>query len=113
MQFSLDERKIPWKSELFRFSDFSNLFPRVSVQMESKIYYCFVPQAGLVDGLNYGLYQPESNGRFGKFLEEERQLKEYSLSGPIAQLDVSMMSDLSNVKMIECWNGINRISHPI
>jgi len=39
------------------------------------------------DGINYGLYFPESNGRFGKFLDEERQLKDYSLPGPIALLE--------------------------
>ena len=49
---------------------------------------CTVKQEGLADGLNFGLYLPESNGRSGKFLDEERQLKEYSLPGPIAQLKV-------------------------
>jgi SH3/ankyrin repeat-containing protein len=39
------------------------------------------------DGLNYGLYCPESNGRYGKFLDEERQLKDYPLPGPIANLE--------------------------
>lgn len=32
---------------------------------------------GLKDVLNYGLFQPASNGRHGKFLDEERLLREY------------------------------------
>lgn len=32
---------------------------------------------GLKDVLNYGLFQPASNGRDGKFLDEERLLREY------------------------------------
>lgn len=39
------------------------------------------------DGLNYGLYQPPFQGRAGKFLDDCRQLKEYSLSGPVANLE--------------------------
>lgn len=31
----------------------------------------------LKDVLNYGLFQPASNGRDGKFLDEERLLREY------------------------------------
>jgi SH3 and multiple ankyrin repeat domains protein len=49
-----------------------------------------VLQLGLAESLNYGLYLPEFNGRFGKFLDEERLLKEYSLPGPIAQLEVRL-----------------------
>uniref|UniRef100_A0AAZ3QYF0 SH3 and multiple ankyrin repeat domains protein 3 n=1 Tax=Oncorhynchus tshawytscha TaxID=74940 RepID=A0AAZ3QYF0_ONCTS len=33
----------------------------------------------LKDVLNYGLFQPAYNGKAGKFLDEERQLKEYPL----------------------------------
>uniref|UniRef100_A0A8C7HYT8 SH3 and multiple ankyrin repeat domains protein 3 n=1 Tax=Oncorhynchus kisutch TaxID=8019 RepID=A0A8C7HYT8_ONCKI len=33
----------------------------------------------LKDVLNYGLFQPAHNGKAGKFLDEERQLKEYPL----------------------------------
>jgi SH3/ankyrin repeat-containing protein len=39
------------------------------------------------DGLNYGFYMPPYQGRAGKFLDDCRQLKEYSLNGPIAQLE--------------------------
>ncbi|WAR09031.1 SHAN3-like protein, partial [Mya arenaria] len=37
----------------------------------------------LKDALNYGLYMPPMNGRAGKFLDEERLLREYPLHGPI------------------------------
>lgn len=40
------------------------------------------------DGLNYGLYQPPFQGRAGKFLDDCRQLKEYNLTGPVANLEV-------------------------
>ncbi len=48
------------------------------------------------DGLNYGFYLPPCQGRAGKFLDDSRQLKEYSLanqqppaasSAPIAHLE--------------------------
>jgi SH3/ankyrin repeat-containing protein len=41
------------------------------------------------DGLNYGLYLPPFQGRAGKFLDDCRQLKEYSLAKPIANLEVN------------------------
>jgi len=43
--------------------------------------YCYlVLKQDLKDSLNYGLYIPPVNGRAGKFLSEERSLKDYSLS---------------------------------
>ena len=39
------------------------------------------------DGLNYGFYLPPYQGRAGKFLDDCRHLKEYSLNGPVAQLE--------------------------
>ena len=45
----------------------------------------------LRDALNYGLYLPPINGRAGKFLDEERFLKEYPLQGPIGFLEVSVV----------------------
>nr|UVH70858.1 SHANK [Octopus bimaculoides] len=41
----------------------------------------------LRDGYNYGLYCPPQNGKAGKFLDEERLLREYPLSGPIGYLE--------------------------
>lgn len=42
----------------------------------------------LKDSINYGLYCPPMNGRAGKFLDEERLLREYPLQGPIGFLEV-------------------------
>jgi SH3/ankyrin repeat-containing protein len=42
----------------------------------------------LKDPLNYGIYMPPMNGRAGKFLEEERLLREYPLHGPIGFIEV-------------------------
>jgi len=52
---------------------------------------CVCLQSSLKDELNYGLYLPESNGRSGKFLDEERPLRDYPLSGPVALLEVSVV----------------------
>jgi len=41
----------------------------------------------LPDSLNYGLYCPASKERAGKYLDEARFLKDYSLDRPIASLD--------------------------
>jgi SH3/ankyrin repeat-containing protein len=44
----------------------------------------------VADAVNYGLYVPPSNGRSGKFLEEERLLADYSLQHPVTmQVDPS------------------------
>lgn len=44
----------------------------------------------LKDVLNYGLFQPAYNGKAGKFLDEQRTLKEYPLPGipPVPYLEV-------------------------
>ncbi|RMB90306.1 hypothetical protein DUI87_33339 [Hirundo rustica rustica] len=44
----------------------------------------------LKDVLNYGLFQPAFNGRAGKFLDEERLLREYPLNPdtPVPYLEV-------------------------
>jgi SH3/ankyrin repeat-containing protein len=42
----------------------------------------------IIDGLNFGLYLPPSNGRAGKFLDESRCLREYPLSGSVSYLEV-------------------------
>ncbi|XP_070579690.1 SH3 and multiple ankyrin repeat domains protein 2-like [Ptychodera flava] len=41
----------------------------------------------LHDGNNYGFYSPPENGKAGKFLEEERPLREYPLQGTIPFLE--------------------------
>ena len=44
----------------------------------------------LPDGINYGLFCPPMNGRAGKFLDEERPLRDYPLSTPIGFLEVCL-----------------------
>lgn len=47
----------------------------------------------LKDVLNYGLFQPAFNGRAGKFLDEERLLREYPLNPdtPVPYLEVAVL----------------------
>lgn len=46
----------------------------------------------LKDVLNYGLFQPAYNGRAGKFLDEERRLREYPFPSiaPVPYLEVGV-----------------------
>lgn len=46
----------------------------------------------LKDVLNYGLFQPAYNGKAGKFLDEERQLREYPFPSlaPVPYLEVGL-----------------------
>lgn len=50
----------------------------------------------LTDVLNYGLYLPAFNGRAGKFLDEERLLREYPLPTvtPVPYLEVHIHADV-------------------
>ncbi|KAM9301663.1 SH3 and multiple ankyrin repeat domains protein 2 isoform 2-T2 [Gastrophryne carolinensis] len=50
--------------------------PNATVWVAKQRILCTLNQS-LKDVLNYGLYQPFSNGREGKFLDEERLLREY------------------------------------
>ncbi|XP_019374968.1 PREDICTED: SH3 and multiple ankyrin repeat domains protein 2 isoform X3 [Gavialis gangeticus] len=50
--------------------------PESSVWVAKQRILCTLNQS-LKDVLNYGLFQPASNGRDGKFLDEERLLREY------------------------------------
>jgi len=43
----------------------------------------------LKESFNYGLYCPSVGGKAGKFLDEERPLKDYPLAGPVGFLEVS------------------------
>ena len=43
------------------------------------------------ESFNYGLFQPPSNGKAGKFLDEERRLTEYPFHGPIGYLEVRLL----------------------
>ncbi|XP_074522965.1 SH3 and multiple ankyrin repeat domains protein 2-like [Halichoeres trimaculatus] len=50
--------------------------PNATVWVAKQRILCTLNQS-LKDVLNYGLFQPASNGRDGKFLDEERILREY------------------------------------
>ena len=50
--------------------------PDASVWAATQRVLCSLSR-GLKDALNYGLFQPASGGRDGKFLDEERVLREY------------------------------------
>lgn len=43
----------------------------------------------LKESFNYGLFCPPSNGKAGKFLDEERRLNDYPFNGPLGYLEVS------------------------
>eukprot|EP00064_Thunnus_orientalis_P024015 superscaffoldBa00009742_g24284 len=64
----------------------------------------------LSDVLNYGLFQPAFNGRAGKFLDEERLLKEYPLPPitPIPYLEANLKRFMEhvhqkNVEKVSKW----------
>lgn len=42
----------------------------------------------LKESFNYGLFCPPSNGKAGKFLDEERNLGDYPFNGPVGYLEV-------------------------
>lgn len=48
----------------------------------------------LKESFNYGLFCPPSNGKAGKFLDEERRLGDYPFSGPVGYLEVSVYLEL-------------------
>ena len=56
-------------------------------EINFRIFHPF-PQE-LSESFNYGLFLPPSNGKAGKFLDEERRLSEYPFAGPIGYLEVS------------------------
>ncbi|KFV20725.1 SH3 and multiple ankyrin repeat domains protein 3, partial [Phalacrocorax carbo] len=55
------------------------LNPDVPVWVSKQRILCTLNHS-LKDVLNYGLFQPAFNGRAGKFLDEERLLREYPLN---------------------------------
>lgn len=49
-------------------------------------YFIFLQE--LKESFNYGLFCPPSNGKAGKFLDEERRLGDYPFNGPVGYLEV-------------------------
>lgn len=52
--------------------------------------FCFLYFQELKESFNYGLFCPPSNGKAGKFLDEERRLGDYPFNGPVGYLEVSV-----------------------
>lgn len=48
----------------------------------------FTHMQELKESFNYGLFCPPSNGKAGKFLDEERRLGDYPFNGPVGYLEV-------------------------
>uniref|UniRef100_A0A1A9WV00 SH3 and multiple ankyrin repeat domains protein 3 n=1 Tax=Glossina brevipalpis TaxID=37001 RepID=A0A1A9WV00_9MUSC len=46
----------------------------------------------LKESFNYGLFCPPSNGKAGKFLDEERRLGDYPFNGPVGYLEVRFLN---------------------
>lgn len=65
------------------------LNPDVPIWVSKQRILCTLNHS-LKDVLNYGLFQPAFNGRAGKFLDEERLLREYPLNPdtPVPYLEV-------------------------
>jgi len=55
----------------------------------------------LKESFNYGLYCPPVGGKAGKFLDEERPLKDYPLPGPVGFLEVSYRWTLLGLYYLE------------
>lgn len=55
------------------------------------LIFCFsLDLQELKESFNYGLFCPPSNGKAGKFLDEERRLGDYPFNGPVGYLEVSV-----------------------
>lgn len=59
----------------------------------------------LKDVLNYGLFQPAYNGKAGKFLDEERQLREYPFPSiaPVPYLEVGVCSSFDSTHSLDLF----------
>jgi len=71
-------------------------------------WFLHVHLQDLKDGLNYGVFCPPVNGRAGKFLDEERLLKDYSLPGPIGYLEVGLFNSFK--MSLQCYLYCTRYS---
>lgn len=70
-------------------------FPLILFFFLNKIIFYFVILIflkELKESFNYGLFYPPSNGRAGKFLDEERPLSDYPFNGPGGYLEVDKHS---------------------
>lgn len=82
--------------------------PDATVWVAKQRILCTLNQS-LKDVLNYGLFQPASSGRDGKFLDEERLLREYPqpISKGVASLEVNTVKLL--VEFVEMESDLMKI----
>lgn len=76
--------------------------PDATVWIAKQRILCSLSQS-LKDVLNYGLFQPPSDGRDGKFLDEERLLREYPqpISKGVPALEVGQILVLEVVARLK------------
>lgn len=83
--------------------------PDATVWVAKQRILCTLNQ-GLKDVLNYGLFQPASNGRDGKFLDEERLLREYPqpMGQGVPSLEVTAPVGLCEGWCYAAWVQLNQ-----
>lgn len=59
-----------------------------SYQVTHMHFFLSIILQELKESFNYGLFCPPSNGKAGKFLDEERRLGDYPFNGPVGYLEV-------------------------
>lgn len=67
----------------------------ITDDIQSLFIYFFATQQELKESFNYGLFCPPSNGKAGKFLDEERRLGDYPFNGPVGYLEVRVLCNNS------------------
>lgn len=72
---------------------FNLTFNRASSSYSYAFFKRFYLQE-LKESFNYGLFCPPSNGKAGKFLDEERRLGDYPFNGPVGYLEVRMRNKI-------------------
>lgn len=85
--------------------------PDATVWVAKQRILCSLTQS-LKDVLNYGLFQPASNGRDGKFLDEERLLREYPqpVGKGVPSLEVLAAASWSRARGWGVQGGLSRRS---
>ncbi|XP_060530201.1 SH3 and multiple ankyrin repeat domains protein 3 isoform X2 [Cylas formicarius] len=63
-------------------------FPRDQLVWDVKQQCLAALPKELKESFNYGLFCPPENGRAGKFLDEERRLRDYPFNGPVGYLEL-------------------------
>lgn len=58
------------------------------IALLTNIFFIYLQE--LKESFNYGLFCPPSNGKAGKFLDEERRLGDYPFNGPVGYLEVRL-----------------------